>query len=347
MFGKQSKEKKENIKDRSRMTRRGMLKMGAATGGITLLASANPFGTPLAGTTAQAHGEVQENAVATSSNAIPSSSLRTLLPSTIQGFGLRQTNEVYHRALNATEAIGYYGNAAGNSISLSIADLGAQAGLYRNFIKGGGLRQTSSGNSFGLAFSQASLQGSANYGLALGQASQASLGQASGVVAMAQASQPLQFSVASQASQVSGQQSSQASVVFSQPSGQQSSFSAGYAALTASQVSTLLQSSGVNLSQLSQISQDSPFSLSQSSGSDGSYIRPFGLDTGHDVAGWELYDSRTKIGSLILGVNGRVGILIEATNITDPLVILAIASALNFDEFDNLIDSHPGSVMPS
>jgi hypothetical protein len=101
-----------------------------------------------------------------------------------------------------------------------------------------------------------------------------------------------------------------------------------------SQVSGQLQSSGVDLEQLSKIAQESPFSLSQaSSPADGSYVRPFGLDTGLDVAGWELYDGLSSVGTLILGVNNRIGILVEATNIF-PNALLEIAGGLDFQAVD-------------
>jgi len=108
-------------------------------------------------------------------------------------------------------------------------------------------------------------------------------------------------------------------------------------ALAPTQVSQQLQGSGVDLTQLSQISRESPFSLSQaSSPTDGSYIRPFGLDTGHDVAGWELYDGIRKSGTLLLGINDRVGVLVEATNVL-PNTLLEIAHKMNFGEIDRAI----------
>jgi hypothetical protein len=114
--------------------------------------------------------------------------------------------------------------------------------------------------------------------------------------------------------------------------------------MSASQVSAQLQSSGVDLQQLSQISQASPFSLSPSVGADGSFIRPFGLDTGHDVAGWELYDAHTRIGTLILGVKGRIGILIEATNVADPNVLLEVANKLDYAAMERLMGVHAQSL---
>jgi hypothetical protein len=105
-------------------------------------------------------------------------------------------------------------------------------------------------------------------------------------------------------------------------------------------MSEQLQRSGVDLKQLSDISREAPFSLSQaSSPRDGSYIRPFGADTGQDVAGWEVYDGVNKMGTLLLGVDDRVGILVEATNIF-PHALLEIARGFNFDEFDRVIKSH-------
>jgi len=94
--------------------------------------------------------------------------------------------------------------------------------------------------------------------------------------------------------------------------------------------------SGVNVGQVSQLTQASPFSLSQASGFDGSYIRPFGADTGHDVAGWDLWDSQTKIGTMILGVNDRIGILIEGTNLTNPNALLELSGAFDFDEINRV-----------
>jgi hypothetical protein len=134
-----------------------------------------------------------------------------------------------------------------------------------------------------------------------------------------------------------------ASVLFSQlsPGGQVSIAASQASGMTAGQVSQQLQASGVDLGQLSQISQASPFSLSQaSSPTDGSYIRAFGVDTGHDVAGWELYDGQTKAGTLILGVNDRVGILVEATNIF-PALLSDVASKFDFGQLDKAIGSFP------
>jgi hypothetical protein len=103
------------------------------------------------------------------------------------------------------------------------------------------------------------------------------------------------------------------------------------------QVSQALQASGVDVAQLSQISQASPFSLSQaSSPADGSYIRPFDADTGHDVAGWELYDGVTKAGTLMLGVNDRIGILVEAANVF-PGLLADVARALDFAEIEKMV----------
>jgi hypothetical protein len=118
-------------------------------------------------------------------------SLESLLPSVLAGFKRHSTTSVYQHELEASEVLGSYVGPSGNSLLLSIADLGSQPKLYRNFLTGGGLRQTSSGNSFGLAFRQASLQGSANYGLILGQVSPAYLGQPPGVLGMAQSSQAI------------------------------------------------------------------------------------------------------------------------------------------------------------
>jgi len=103
-----------------------------------------------------------------------------------------------------------------------------------------------------------------------------------------------------------------------------------------------LRRAGIDLDQLSRIAQESPFSLSQaSSPADGSYIRPFGLDTGQDVAGWELYDGISKAGTLILGVDDRIGILVEATNIF-PTALLEIARSFNFEEAHRIASERAG-----
>jgi hypothetical protein len=115
-----------------------------------------------------------------------------------------------------------------------------------------------------------------------------------------------------------------------------STVSAGQASTGASQISAQLQRSGVDLKQLSQISQQSPFSLQEATGNDGSFIRPFGLDTEHDVAGWELFDSRTRIGTLLLGMKDRFAILIEGTNVPDPGMLLAVAAKLDYAALDKL-----------
>lgn len=302
-------------------------------------------------------------------NATTPSPLEALLPATVPGFERRSTTLLTHRELNTSEVFVAYNGPSGSTLLISIADLGTQPRLYRNFLTGGGLRQSPFGNSFGLPFHQVSVQASPNYGLVLGQVSPAFPGQASGVMGMAQSSQNIQLPQASpqfspQASaQFSAQLSTQFSPQVSPPNavqststllsqisqqispgrspqswavitpgapGQQPTISTGPASLTPSQASDLLQRSGVNAVELSKAAQESPFQLSQaSSPSDGSYIRPFGLDTGHNVAGWELYDGQYNTGTLILGVNDRIGILIEATNIL-PSPLLEIASRFNF-----------------
>jgi len=389
--------------------------------------------------------------------------LAQMIPATAAGFERLATTFVDHPGLSTKEVVAAFSGPSGSSVAISIADLRNQPQLYRNFLSGGGLRQSSVGNSFGLAFRQASLQGSPNWGLVLGQASPAILGQPTGVVSMARTSQAVQFllqdspqaspQVSPQASpqfspqaspqfspqaspqfspqaspqaspqfspqaspqaspqfspqaspqaspQFSPQASPQASpqfspqaspqfspqaspqfspqaspqfspqaspqfspqaspqfspqaspqfspqaspqfspqasptqVVLSQASPEGPAVAAG-SGISPSQVSDQLQRMGVDLARLAQISQESPFSLSQASAPiDGSYIRPFGVDTGHDVAGWELYDGRTHNGTVLLGVNDRLGILIEAANVF-PHTLLEIASQFDFDQID-------------
>jgi hypothetical protein len=122
--------------------------------------------------------------------------------------------------------------------------------------------------------------------------------------------------------------------------GEKPTFNAGEAPLTEGQARELLQRSGVDVPQILQESQASPFSLSPAAGYDGSYIRPFGADTGQDVAGWDMWDSRTRIGTMLLGVNDRVGILIEGTNLSDPNALLEISRLLNFDEINRVIEEY-------
>lgn len=304
-----------------------------------------------------------------------SSPLEALLPASVPGFERRSTTLLTHRELNTNEVFVAYGGPSGSTLLISIADLGNQPKLYKNFLTGGGLRQSPFGNSFGLPFRQASVQASPNYGLLLGQVSPAFPGQASGVVGMAQSSQTIQVPQASPqfSTQASPQFSAQLSAQFSpqlSPSGVQSTatllsqisqqispgrgpqswvvinpgapgdqptVSTGPASLTPAQASDLLQRSGVNAAELSKAAQEAPFALTQaSSPTDGSYIRPFGLDTGHNVAGWELYDGNYNVGTLILGVNDRVAILVEATNILAS-TLLEIASKFNFGAADQVV----------
>ena len=301
------------------------------------------------------------------------SPLEAFLPANVPSFERRSTTLLTHRELNTSEVIAGYSGPSGSTLLISIADLGSQPGLYKNFLTGGGLRQSPFGNSFGLPFRQASVQASPNYGLLLGQVSPAFPGQLSGVVGMAQSFQTIQLPQASpqfstQASpQFSAQLSAQFSPQFSPQSavhstaallsqisqqispgraaqswvvispgapGDQPTVSTGPASLTPAQASDLLQRSGVNAGELSKAAQEAPFSLSQaSSPADGSYIRPFGLDTGRNVAGWELYDGHNHVGTLILGVNDRIGILVEATNVLSN-TLLEIASRFNFGAAD-------------
>lgn len=306
----------------------------------------------------------------------PSSPLEAFLPATVPGFERRSTTLLAHRELNTNEVFVAYGGPSGSTLLISIADLGNQPTLYKNFLTGGGLRQSPFGNSFGLSFRQASVQASPNYGLLLGQVSPAFPGQASGVMGMAQSFQTIQIpqaspqfspqaspqfsaqlsaqfspqfspqsavqSTAAMLSQISQQispgRTAQSSIVISPGTpGEQPTVSTGPASLTPAQASDLLQRSGLNAAELSKAAQEAPFSLTQaSSPADGSYIRPFGLDTGHNVAGWELYDGINNVGTLILGVNDRIGILVEATNIFAK-DLLEIASKFNFGAADQIV----------
>jgi hypothetical protein len=306
----------------------------------------------------------------------PRSPLEALLPDDVPGFERRSTTLLTHRELNANEVFVGYSGPSGSTLSISIADLGNHPRLYKNFLTGGGLRQSPFGNSFGLSFRQVSVQASPNYGLLLGQVSPAFPGQTSGVVGMAQSSQTIQIpqaspqfstqaspqfsaqllaqfspqfspqsavqSTAAMLSQISQQispgRTAQSSIVISPGTpGEQPTVSTGPASLTPAQASDLLQRSGLNAAELSKAAQEAPFSLTQaSSPADGSYIRPFGLDTGHNVAGWELYDGHNNVGTLILGVNDRIGILVEATNIFAK-VLLEIASKFNFGSADRIV----------
>jgi hypothetical protein len=301
------------------------------------------------------------------------SPLEAFLPDDVPPYERRSTTLLAHRELNTNEVSVGYSGPSGSTLLISIADLGNHPELYKNFLTGGGLRQSPFGNSFGLPFRQASVQASPNYGLLLGQVSPVFPGQRSGVMGMAQSFQTIQIPQASpqfspQASpQFSAQLSAQFSPQFSPQSavqstanvlsqisqqispgrgaqswmvispgapGEQPTVSTGPASLTPAQASDLLQRSGVNAAELSKAAQEAPFSLAQaSSPDDGSYIRPFGLDTGRNVAGWELYDGHNHIGTLILGVNDRIGILVEATNVL-PNTLLEIASKFNFGAAD-------------
>jgi hypothetical protein len=134
-------------------------------------------------------------------DVIPAPVLERLLPPGIAGYSGRSSTSVYHHDLKVSEANGTYVNDVGNSLRISIADLRHQPKMYTNFLTGGGLRQSPSGNSFGITFRQASLQGSANYGLVLGGASS--------IVGMAQISQPIVFAIGQAPPQVSPQASPQ------------------------------------------------------------------------------------------------------------------------------------------
>lgn len=309
-------------------------------------------------------------------NPDPPSLLEARLPDSVPGFERRSTTLLTHRELNTHEVFVAYSGPSGSTLLISIADMENQPKLYKNFLTGGGLRQSPFGNSFGLSFRQALGQASPNYGLLLGQVSPAFPGQASGVMGMAQSFQTIQIPQASpqfstQASpQFSAQLSAQFSPQFSPQSavqstatllsqisqqispgrgpqswivispgapGEQPTVSTGPASLTPAQASDLLQRSGVNAAELSRVAQEAPFSLAQaSSPADGSYIRPFGLDTGRNVAGWELYDGHNNVGTLILGVNDRIGILVEVTNIKSN-TLLEIASKFNFGAADQIV----------
>src|SRR5215471_347474 len=110
-------------------------------------------------------------------NSTVITALEQFLPDTLPGYRRHSTTSAYAHELKAAEVLACYAGPGGNSLMISIADLGHQPGLYKNFLSGGGLRQSSNGNSFGMRFRQSSLQGSHNYGLVLGQVSPAFLGQ--------------------------------------------------------------------------------------------------------------------------------------------------------------------------
>lgn len=61
-----------------------------------------------------------------------------------------------------------------------------------------------------------------------------------------------------------------------------------------------------------------------------SFVRPFSLDLGVDVGGWEIYDAQTKVAMLILHADNKYGVLIEATNQDNIQNVLDIASGMDF-----------------
>src|SRR5436189_2845694 len=96
------------------------------------------------------------------------SPLEAFLPASVPGFERRSTTLLTHRELSTNEAFVAYSGPSGSTLLIPIADLGNHPKLYKNFLTGGGLRQSPFGNSFGLPFHQVSVQASPNYGLLLG-----------------------------------------------------------------------------------------------------------------------------------------------------------------------------------
>ena len=265
---------------------------------------------------------------------IEAAQLESLLPQEFSGYTKDKMVRSYSSSVNVPEVYSRYVSKQGSPVIISIADLANVPKLYKNFLSGGGIYQSSQGTNFGLQFSREPQQGSENYGLLLGQGS---LGQASrGVLDMAQTSQAIVFQVSSQISpQISPQQSSQVSVIL-----EQGSLDLGQASLSPDQVSNLLQESGVDFAQAS---NQFSFQISQSSSKDGgSFINPFSMDTGSDVAGWELYDSNSKVGVMLLGVSERVGILIEGANIQDISVLRNVAAQMDFKKLEEMVAKTSG-----
>src|SRR5215216_1560940 len=81
-------------------------------------------------------------------DALPGSSLEALLPDSVPGYERRSTTLLTHRELKTNEVSAAYSGPSGSTLTISIADLGNQPELYKNFLTGGGLRQSPFGNSF-------------------------------------------------------------------------------------------------------------------------------------------------------------------------------------------------------
>lgn len=67
-----------------------------------------------------------------------------------------------------------------------------------------------------------------------------------------------------------------------------------------------------------------------------SFARATTLDTGYDIPGWEVYDSKTGTGAVILLVNSRFALVIDGTHQTSDIgTLLSLANGINYSGLVN------------
>ena len=67
----------------------------------------------------------------------------------------------------------------------------------------------------------------------------------------------------------------------------------------------------------------------------GAYCKLYQAKTG-DVAGWELYEPNGKYGLLLLGINGRFGVLVEGRGIDNTEILKSAAAGISLTKLNQL-----------
>lgn len=209
--------------------------------------------------------------------------LHALLPEKVAGYSSAGAGLDFQPETSTKEAwASFYNEASDSSVNVFIADLANAPDLYKGFLSARGIVQGSTGNAFGLDTSDRET----DFGLILAQ----STGR--GVVELGQRLDAVRIDLDSITISVSEKE-------------------IGLKQVTAELDQATLSASEVEIPVLQ---------VSPSKSEDGSFINVH-EDAERDVAGWEIYDSRSKTGALLLGVGDRFGLLIEGSSIDsiDPL----------------------------
>lgn len=246
---------------------------------------------------------------------IPADKLRSFLPEELRDHKPNKEGWITSEEEKAVEVNASFFNRYEGLLNISIADLGNFPSLYKNYLSGGGLYQSTWGQNYGL-------QTTGDFRIANPEQAGASLHQSTnyGVIDIAQSTGEMLFNT-----------EFGSFIIFDKD---EIAFEAGSKMEPGLHQETIEKVGGIE--GLAAYMESSASGLERSKGEDGSYFMPYKAEDGADVAGWVMFDKGAGVGMMLLGVAGRIGVLIEGNELDDLEALQMVAKKMDFRGLEKL-----------